>query len=157
MLFYFGAKHRGRDLNTIKRFERSTRQAEVHRTECLSAALIDRQFTRDLEGLHSDQSCQRSRSAYRQSVVSGSVMSVSLHSAELGFTLIKEGLPKSAGSSLAPLQPRAEREFALLAILRSPFSYPLRHAAHVHPIQKKKTLICLSSCLSLSHFPPLSL
>ncbi len=38
-------------------------------------------------------------------------MSVSLHSAELGFTLIKEGLPKSAGSSLAPLQPRAERGF----------------------------------------------
>lgn len=36
-------------------------------------------------------------------------MSVSRHSAELGFTLIKEGLPKSAGSSLAPLQPRAER------------------------------------------------
>lgn len=38
-------------------------------------------------------------------------MSVSLHSAELGFTLIKEGLPKSAGSSLAPLQPRAEQGF----------------------------------------------
>lgn len=37
--------------------------------------------------------------AQRQSVVSNSGMSVSLHSAELGFTLIKEGLPKSAGSS----------------------------------------------------------
>lgn len=37
--------------------------------------------------------------AQRQSVVSSSGMSVSLHSAELGFTLIKEGLPKSAGSS----------------------------------------------------------
>lgn len=54
-------------------------------------------------------------------------MSVSRHSAELGFTLIKEGLPKSAGSSLAPLQPRAERAsgvHSLPAIPSLPLSYP---------------------------------
>lgn len=95
-------------------------------------------------------------------------MSVSRHSAELGFTLIKEGLPKSAGSSLAPLQPRAERASERGSLpprhpLRSLFLTPRQHAAHVRPIQKRKekekknTLICLSSCLSLFHFSPLSL
>lgn len=95
-------------------------------------------------------------------------MSVSRHSAELGFTLIKEGLPKSAGSSLAPLQPRAERASERGSLPpRHPFAPSFlpssQHAAHVRPIQKRKekekknTLICLSSCLSLFHFSPLSL
>lgn len=70
-------------------------------------------------------------------------MSVSRHSAELGFTLIKEGLPKSAGSSLAPLQPRAERASERGSLpprhpLRSLFLTPRQHAAHVRPIQKRK-------------------
>lgn len=82
--------------------------------------------------------------AERRGVVSGSVMSVSPHSAELGFTLIKEGLPNSASSSLAPLQPRTERGFATSTPSASLppsfalFSYSPQHAAHVHPIQKKK-------------------
>lgn len=95
-------------------------------------------------------------------------MSVSRHSAELGFTLIKEGLPKSAGSSLAPLQPRAERAsergslpprhpFApsFLPLVRMPLTFvPFKKEKKK---KKKNTLICLSSCLSLFHFSPLSL
>lgn len=95
-------------------------------------------------------------------------MSVSRHSAELGFTLIKEGLPKSAGSSLAPLQPRAERASERGSLPpRHPFapsflplvSMPLTFVPFKKEKKKKKknTLICLSSCLSLFHFSPLSL
>lgn len=90
-------------------------------------------------------------------VASGAVMSAHPHSAELGFTLIKGGLPKSASSSLAPLQPRVRclhnpsasppPSFAPLFTTRR-LGMPLTF----NPIQKKEnTLICLPSCLSPFH------
>lgn len=85
-------------------------------------------------------------------------MSVSRHSAELGFTLIKEGLPKSAGSSLAPLQPRAERASERGSLPpRHPFapsflplvSMPLTFVPFKKEKKEKKTLS--------SAFPPVGL
>lgn len=84
-------------------------------------------------------------------------MSVSRHSAELGFTLIKEGLPKSAGSSLAPLQPRAERAsgvHSLPAIPSLPLSYPSSacrsRSSHSKKKRKKKKHSHLPFLLSVS-------
>lgn len=80
-------------------------------------------------------------------------MSMSLHSAELGFTLIKEGLRKSVGPSPAEGSPL--HQFASFLPSFAPFSCsPLHlHAAHVHPIQKrKKKKQTLSSA-----FPPVCL
>lgn len=85
-------------------------------------------------------------------------MSVSRHSAELGFTLIKEGLPKSAGSSLAPLQPRAERASGVHSLPAIPFapsflplvSMPLTFVPFKKEKKKKKKTLS-------SAFPPVGL
>lgn len=92
------AKRQGWDQNGIKRLESRALQAEASRTERLRVASLGGRLT-DWTGGWNEQPGLWCRVRSKDSQLWEAVMSVSLHSAEHGFTLIKEGLGKSAGSS----------------------------------------------------------
>lgn len=89
-----------------KKKKRSTCQAEGHRTgdriNCfnwMSVYSLANGKGVDLASQVGKADLHRRDRQQGPNTASGAVLSVSRHSAELGFTLIKEGLPKSAGSS----------------------------------------------------------